>query len=129
MTQYLKSFVRHVPDDMVELLEQASKKSCRRPLKEPEPVGKIKILSGNAFIRLRRKLSFKYFLFKKGLLSTNSPIIAKETWLLAEEIESEEVPNYAELDLQSKCLTALDYMLTYIGESALFEVTRRRTLD
>jgi hypothetical protein len=95
---------------MVELLEQASNRSCRRPLKEPEPVGKIKILSGNAFIRLRRKLSFKYFLFKKGLLSTNSPIIAKETWLLAEEIESEEVPNYAELDLQSKCLTALAYI-------------------
>jgi hypothetical protein len=76
MTQYLKSFVRHVPDDMVELLGQSSK---RCPIKEPDPVGKIKILLGNAFIRLQRKLSFKYFLFKKDLLSTHSPIIAKET--------------------------------------------------
>jgi hypothetical protein len=109
-TQYLKSFKKHAPDEMVELLEQSSKRSCRRPMKDPDPIGKIRILSGNAFNLLRRKLNLKYYLFKKDLLLTNSPIIAKETWLLREETEEEKVPNYAELDLECKCQTALAYI-------------------
>lgn len=59
------TFEKHVPDEMEELLSNPSKRKCSRPPKDTPIVPAVRVLSGQAFVLLRRNLSFKYHLHKK----------------------------------------------------------------
>ena len=98
---------RHVSDDLDELLIQPSENNCPHPLKEMKRACAIKLQSRSAFISLRRRLGYKYFLHKKNLLNENSPIFPRETWLLEQKTQA--VPNFCELELEFKGQISLAY--------------------
>lgn len=103
-------------DDMKELLGPPSKRTCSRKGKDTKTGPNDKVLSGHIFTRLRRKLTWKYALLKKKLMSENLPFISKEEWMIEQE-EMKNVANYAEnvansakLEHEMKCQIALGYI-------------------
>ena len=102
------TFEKHVPDEMEELLCNPSKRKCSRALIDTPIVPAVRVLKGQVFIHLRRKLSWKYHLYQKAAKNEAAPFLSRANWLL--EQETVEVPNYAELENEAKGLIALAYI-------------------
>jgi hypothetical protein len=84
-SKWASTFVRHIPDDMEELLANPSKRACCRPLRDIGIAPTVEVLSGHVFFRMKRKLNWRYGLLKKQLLAAKSPVISKEAWLIEQE--------------------------------------------
>ena len=111
-TKRVSSFEKYIPDEMAELLQLSSKRK-RNPLpKQTKCEPALKVLSGLPFIRLRRKLNWKYFVYRKNLLQLHEsvPILSKEAWLRVQEDETQQLKDFAVLEQGIKHEKALAYI-------------------
>jgi hypothetical protein len=124
-TKRISSFEKETTvDEMKELLGPPNKRACSRKGKDAVAPN-VKVMSGIIFIRLRRKLSWKYAVLKRKAVSENKPIVTKEEWM-EEQVEIQNIANYAEnvanaakVEHEVKCQMALGYIhqrLRVLGE-------------
>lgn len=76
---------------MDEPLEPPAKKTCSRHWNDADPKPKVKVLSGQIFIRMRKALNEKCFLLDRNAVDENDLSISTEAWL------EQEVDNFSKV--------------------------------
>jgi hypothetical protein len=97
---------------MAELLELSSKRKRKQPSNQTQGEPAFKFLSGLPFIRLRRKLNWKYYMYKKDLLRLPESVtlLSKEARLRKQEDETQHIKDFLNLEQGFKSEKALAYI-------------------
>jgi hypothetical protein len=95
-----------------QLLELSPKRKRKQPPNQTQGEPAFKFLSGLPFIRLRRKLNWKYYMYKKDLLRLPESVtlLSKEARLRKQEDETQHIKDFLNLEQGFKSEKALAYI-------------------